>query len=583
MSSCLMNIFNIRLVSVFKYLAIRTIAVLALAATASVVQAQDAGTLLKSMPAETPKLETDVSIEQRLQGTKSITDVEGMKLEIKEIKITGLTVVPAEEMKPVISQFIGPDKNFQDLLDAAGAIKRELANRGFFLTDAIIPPQKIVGGVVEILVIEGRLGKVKVEYADDVEIYRDLIDGYVAELNSGDIVSARSVERALFLISDLNGLNTRSVFQPGEKMGTADLIIKVSKGKTFHGSLDVDANGSIYTGVIRAGAVANINNLAGLGDMFTVRHLRSIEGGGLSFSRVSYIAAVGPWGSKIGASYSDLKYKLGTPQFEPIRASGGATVASLIGLHPVIRSRNVNLMAMYQYDDRNFNDIKAATNYLEDKNTQVHSVVVSGDLRDTLLGGGINVGNLAFTHGKLSFLQADRRAVDLAGRQAQGGYDKTNFTYSRLQSVSESTAAYFSYSAQRANKNLDGSEKISLGGPYAVRAYPQGEGSGDEGHVGTIEMRYAVPKNEKLAGNMGLSMFYDWAASTINKTPTAADLATPGFNNTYDIAGVGVGLNWDVPENWQLRATTAWRTTKTSTGEHVDRTPRAFIQFNKRF
>lgn len=583
MSSCLMNIFNIRLVSVFKYLAIRIIAVLAFAATASVAQAQDAGTLLKSMPAETPKLETDVSIEQRLQGTKAITDVEGMKLEIKEIKITGLTVVSPEEIKPVISQFIGPDKNFQDLLDAAGAIKRELANRGFFLTDAIIPPQKIVGGVVEILVIEGRLGKVKVEYADDVEIYRNLIDAYVAELNAGDVVSARSVERALFLISDLNGLNTKSVFQPGEKMGTADLIIKVSKAKTFTGSLDLDANGSIYTGVMRAGGVVNANNLAGLGDMLTVRHLRSIEGGGLSFSRASYIAAVGPWGSKIGASYSDLKYKLGTPVFEPIKASGGATVSSLIGLHPLIRSRNVNLMTMYQYDERNFRDFKEAANDLDEKRTQVHSVVLSGDLRDTLLGGGINVGNVALTHGTLSLLQANKKAADLGGHNTQGAYDKTNFTYARLQSVSESTAAYFSYSAQFTRKNLDGSEKISLGGPNAVRAYPQGEGSGDEGHVGTIEMRYAVPKNEKLVGNMGLSMFYDWAASKINKSPTAAELATPLFFNTYDIAGVGVGLNWDVPDNWQLRATTAWRTTKKSVGEHVDRTPRAFIQFNKRF
>lgn len=555
-----------------------------LAACAAVVQAQDAGSVLKTIPAEQFKLNNDLNTQQQLlKSTQAITDVEGMKIDIKDFKISGLTVVKPEILKPALQQFIGPNKKFQDLLDAASVVRRELASRGFFLTDAIIPKQKIENSIVEIMVIEGRIGKVKVEYADDVKIHRALIDGYVSELNSGDIVSAKSVERALFLISDLNGLDSKSVLQPGDKLGTVDLIIKINKGKTLAFDLKFDNTGSIYTGVMRGGASFSVNNLAGFGDMFSASYLRSLDSDGLHFSRASYIASVGPWGSKLGASYSDLRYKLGTEIFDPIGASGAATVASLIGLHPLIRSRNANLMAMYQYDERKFHDVKLATKYEEDKLSTVQSLIFSGDLRDTLLGGGINVGNLALTHGDLEFPEITRSAVDLAGHHTQGGYDKVNLTFSRLQSVSHSTAVYFTYSTQMASKNLDGSEKISLGGPNAVRAYPQGEASGDEGYVASLELRYAWPPSQKIRGNLGLIAFYDWASSRVNKEPTANDLATPGFVNDYYISGTGVGVNWDVPNNFQMRATLAWRNTNPSVGEYIDRNPRLFFQANKRF
>ena len=137
---------------------------------------------------------------------------------------------------------------------------------------------------------------------------------------------------------------------------------------------------------------------------------------------------------------------------------------------------------------------------------------------------------------------------------------------------------YFSYSAQYANKNLDPSEKISLGGPAAVRAYPQGEGAGDEGYFGTIEARHRLITPEKLPGIMVLTFFHDFGGSLLNKSPLEADTI-----NRRRIAGLGFGLNWEVPGNWALRTSLAFPLTAHALSEHVPRDPHMYLLLSKYF
>jgi len=594
MLGCLMVCSNRRNIAGFAGRARWMVALgsVAVAATSSFAEVQppNAGMLLQSVPV-TKHQESQLDlIEQKLQGIKAMTDVEGLKLEVKSIRISGLTVISPDELQPAVSKFIGPDKNFQDLLDAAGAIRRELAQRGYFLADAIIPQQKIENGIVEIFVIEGRLGKVRVEYDDNVMINHTLINEYVSELETGSVITARAVERALFLISDLRGIHARSVFEPGEKVGTADLVIKVSQAKSFDGNVDFDMNGSEYTGYLRGGGGVDGNNLLGQGDLLSVRSSKSLDTGGMGYMRTSYLTPFGPWGSKIGASYSVLHYRLGTVYFDPAKASGKAAVSSIVGVHPFIRSRNVNFMVMYQFDDRRLHDIQETPGLLTDKALRVNSVILSGDLRDPLFGGGINVGNLAFTSGRVNFFNAGARAIDSdpsAGRHTQGDYSKANLTYSRLQQLTKTTGIYVSFSEQWASKNLDMSEKFSLGGPNAVRAYPQGEASGDEGYVGAIEMRYGVSKTnwimnnwmtDWMQGSMAFTAFYDYGRSRLNKIPNVYDVA-----NVANISGVGAGLNWEDPNNWTMRTTAAWRLNQKPQSETIDRKPRVYFQLSKYF
>ncbi len=548
--------------------------------------APGAGTILQTVPPATVRPDTAPSIEDKVsKPPRAIADVEGMRLEIKGFRVVGLTVAEPEEFASDLGPFIGTEKRFQDLLDAAAAIKRNLAGLGFFLADVVVPEQKILDGIVELRVLEGRLGKVRLEVDPAARIDRDLLQSYIGSLEEGGLIRTTDVERALFQIHDLRGIVATSSFAPGAVTGTADLTIRVAAAKKFDGNLDFDANGSIYTGLHRAGAGIDANGLFGRGEIISVRASNAIDGN-LRFARASVLIPIGPWGTKIGGAISDLNYRLGTPSFEALKVNGAAYVTSLTAIHPFIRSRNTNLLLIAQSDKREFYDISLASGDENRKASDVNSLALSGDFRDRLGGGGINVFNIAYTLGDLKFGIAAKELADqgAGGRKLKGLFGKTNLTLSRLQAIDERLALYASYSQQFTNKNLDPSEKFSLGGPNAVRAYPQGEGAGDEGYFGQIELRYRLPVEEDLPGSMVLAGFYDFGRSVLIKKPTTADLtgATPAAL-LRRIAGPGIGVNWEVPNDWYLRATMAFRDTTKATADHLLRYPRFYFQFNKFF
>ena len=59
----------------------------------------------------------------------------------------------------------------------------------------------------------------------------------------------------------------------------------------------------------------------------------------------------------------------------------------------------------------------------------------------------------------------------------------------RLQGVTDTLSLYAAFNGQVASKNLDNSEKMGLGGPAGVRAYPTGEAYGDQGYILNLEAR----------------------------------------------------------------------------------------------
>ena len=98
--------------------------------TAQAQTLPSAGDVLKSMPVPASKPDAGLQIGGGAATARSVTDVEGMKLEIKGFRTLGMTVMTDAELAAAFAPFIGPNKRFQELLDAAAAVKRELAQRG---------------------------------------------------------------------------------------------------------------------------------------------------------------------------------------------------------------------------------------------------------------------------------------------------------------------------------------------------------------------------------------------------------------------------------------------------------------------
>jgi hemolysin activation/secretion protein len=163
------------------------------------------------------------------------------------------------------------------------------------------------------------------------------------------------------------------------------------------------------------------------------------------------------------------------------------------------------------------------------------------------------------------------------GHQAQGGYQRINFSASRLNTLVASTVAFVSYSYQYASKNLDASEKIGLGGPNAVRAYAVGEATADEAHLLNAEVRTTLPQPSFMPGNLVGLAFFDWARARLNKDPLALEAA----NNIRVLRGVGFGLTWSKQDDFLIRGTLAWRLSGAPLSDPEDKRPRVFFQLQK--
>jgi hemolysin activation/secretion protein len=115
--------------------------------------------------------------------------------------------------------------------------------------------------------------------------------------------------------------------------------------------------------------------------------------------------------------------------------------------------------------------------------------------------------------------------------------------------LTDKTSFYVAASGQFASKNLDSSEKFFLGGPYGVRAYPSNEGSGSEGKMLNVELRYQVAEQITVAA------FYDWGQITQNKRNLTGDEGNPlSALNSFNLSGYGlqISLRSSIPGTMNL-------------------------------
>jgi hemolysin activation/secretion protein len=194
---------------------------------------------------------------------------------------------------------------------------------------------------------------------------------------------------------------------------------------------------------------------------------------------------------------------------------------------------------------------------------------VQFDRRDELGIGGITFGALTWTPGRLR-LNPELAAADV--NSTRGGFSKINLDLTRVQALSSSWSASARLLGQWAGQNLDSSEKMALGGPGAVRAYPSGEGNGDEAWVTQLELRRA-------GGALSPYAFIDMGRVRAVASPAAGQ-----DNADRKLAGAGAGARYQAGR-WSFDAALAWRTRggKPESDGGRDERPRLWLSASGRF
>lgn len=514
---------------------------------------------------EVPKIRID-------QGTVPVSPAtDQVKIMVKSLHVMGQSLYAEAELIRISGFVPVSELSLSDLRGMAAKIADYYHRQGYFVAQAYLPVQDIKDGAVTIAVSEGHYNKITLN--NKANLSDNLANNMLSDLHQGDVITLAPLERDLLLLSDLPAVTVKSTLVPSVTTGASDLIVDLTPGPRISGEVDVDNAGNRYTGQYRLGGTVNFNEPLGYGDVFSVRGVTT--GTGLNYVRASYQFQLRA--ATVGASYSFLQYRLGK-EFESLDANGTANIASIYGSYPLIRSRNTNLYAGLVYNNKVFEDRIDVISSVTDKEANVVTASLYGNHRDKLLAGGVSSASLFLSSGYLDIKTSAAHDLDASTAKSDGLYNKLGFSAARLQNITNSFSLYGAINGQYAFNNLDISEKMELGGMYAVRAYPEGEAFADEGYVLTLEARQELPRFiERLPGQLQLIGFFDTGTVKVNHDPWTSE------DNSRTLSGAGAGLTWAEYNNFSLRAYYAFKLGGENATSAPDRSGRFWFQAVKYF
>jgi len=519
----------------------------------------DAGQILSEQTQEHLPLQTIPDIGVNLQKEAVNESVEGSKVKVHAFRFVGdVKNLKEAKLQQLLKKHLEKELSFSDLQQAAESVSQFLRNKGYRFAKAYLTSQEIKDGVVEITILLG-----KIEEGNEGIIINGtklrLKENKIRQILSQAIkrdpyLKMENLERGLLILNDYPEISARASLEAGKTPGTTQLTADVIEGHFLTGNFSTDNFGNRYTGSQRYSTQVNVNDPFGRGDQATIDFTGSDK---LNLVKTGYSVPLGFSGLRVGGGYTELAYQIGK-EFADLHAHGIARTANANASYPFIRTQNKSLYGTFDYEYKALKDVSQGV-VLDNKRVNAETVALNGNLQDTFVGGGLNYFRTAVTTGDLDLARISTNVVsDQTSAKTQGGYTKFNYNFVRLQRLFDNWAFFAAINGQVADKNLDSSEKFILGGPAGVRAYPVGEGSGDQGWVSNLELRYDVPWKFKF-GNCQLVGFYDTGDVVKNRrTWSGWNSGNPNQPNHYNLSGTGVGLNFFKTKSHALRLSYAW-------------------------
>ena len=503
---------------------------------------------------------------------------ENVRFKFGGLKIEGATAYDSNALGSLYQDKIGTEISLADVYTIANNMTLKYRNDGYLLTQVVVPPQTIEGGIAKVRIVEGFIDKVVVQTSDGESAYAvEKIKQYAGQINATKPVNVRALERQLLLISDLPGVTARSVISPSEKTpGAADLLIIVER-KQADAALSFDTYGSRYLGPVQFGAAGTINSWFGLNEAITAQMVVApgFDNFELGFGSLRYEMPVGLRGTKVAVtgSVTDTTPGFDLKQFD---VEGRSEQLSIQATHPFIRGRSTNLTGRTQLDMR----MVQSENNVEDTRQDDLRILRAGlqyQFLDRLLGIGANVVDAEFSKGINVLGASQKDDPNMTRALADPQFFKMNLEAQRLQRITDNVNLLVEARAQIANDALPSSEEFGIGGISSVRGFDPSEVAGDDGVSGRVEAQWKQPwaLGSTFVESYQLYSFLD-AGRVWNDDNTTAATARD------TLAGAGAGVRFDFVSDVEGGLALGFPLNRDPQTQN-DRSPKIYMNLNKKF
>lgn len=484
----------------------------------------DAALRQKSAPQDTES-PVEKQADQQLVQPEYDQD-SSMKFLLTKLNVDSSDILTKAEIDRITAKYEGREVSLQDVNAAVLEINQLYAKKQNVIARAVLAPQKIQEGVVNIKLAESHVGQYRIEgtkYTHAEYLTQRMF------LKSDDLLRLDQLEQDVIRFNKTNGSQLRVVLVKGEKFGTTDVVLKVNEQPREQTVLFSDNAGSETTGEYRAGAIWTINSLQSGGDSLTLNttYAKGTTGGG-----ISYQIPIDYRGTQLGVSYSKNQINIISGAFQKLEIEGDSTDASISINHPFKTTLDNKLSSFIELHKKTSNTYYSGFNPTP---LTVKSVVM-GLTEQKYYSGGMTYKRLDLTTGYAYNKFYDSPAT-------RDAFAKINFSYANRMMLSNNGTILLRVSGQlntNPEKNLPSTEQFALGGFSTVRGFKEGVLTGDKGYFISGEYHFPIGKTEGV-------VFLDHGGAFSYDGTT-----TPNNRNSY-MTSIGIGMIANLAKNTSLQ------------------------------
>lgn len=532
----------------------------------------DGGVILQQIEQASETQTAPPSFEKAPEAQPEVIQVNAYRVLISEIEFLGNTNISSETLRKLFSSKLNKKYSFQELESLARIIGSFYRSKGLW-AKGILPAQSLENGVLVIEIFESRLGEIQISHNEDDLNFSEAQSQEVLMYGQDKegLFNFAKFKQALKNLDAVPGITASAVLEPGQKNGYTNVLVSMANTPTSSGSIRIDNHASRSTSEdgLRFTGFLNLDGILKKGDQINGQIVHSK---GTDVLTLGATVPFGYSGSRIGGNATYLNYRLGEP-LQSLDGHGNSKAYDIFLDIPV--KNDDDLIAKVRFDLAD----KLYKNYLfgsktSDKRVQYLSGTVTLSWPDDWFGDATNIFASTVKLGDLNL----NGYADSSG--TEGEYSILSVLFNRAQHLSETGELFTSIKGQYARSNLDSSEKLSLGGPTSVRAYPVGEASGDHGLIISVEYRHQI--SDKIQG----VLFYDhgWVDQD------ESDYLGQSVPEEIQLKGLGVGMKWQIGDQFEFAGSLASRVgknpAKDTAGNDSDGTkkdPRLWLSLVRQF
>lgn len=478
----------------------------AAARQADVLQRQNLERMQRDFQSVLPDERAPSGIDTRELLPKVDASAVGKKChDINYIRISGAPNLSAEMHEQIERDFSGRCLGVVEIEQILAEVTRDYIARGYITTRAYLPEQDLSKGTLEILVLEGVVGKIMLEDGE-----HDSIRLGTVFPRTGQIMNLRDFEQGIEQVNKLSSNNAVMDVLPGETAGASTVIIRNQPRTPFHASFSGDNQGSESTGRQQYAATVLADRLLGLNELLLYTHRRSHPHDKTrQFSESDSFSAIIPFGySTVSLSTNRSRYTstITAPSGLDLQFRGESAADSLRIERVMLRDQSTRVTfgsALTLKDSKSW----LAGQYLGISSRHLTVLDLDANVSTGFAGGVLGL-DFGLAKG-LSIAGALRDMDNLPREAPRAQFEKLKYgvNYSiPFRTVGKDFSFSTSATGQTAMNTLYGSEQMLIGGIYSVRGFERNTLSGDSGYY--VRNELSMYHNVAIGGQSVGFRFY---------------------------------------------------------------------------